>query len=208
MEISGRPLSLPVLGTSANLARVVAAHGRRVRCRRILDGLARRAARPARRVRAARHSRAHRASTLRARSVASPGDARGRAPSARAAADEPAQHPVRGQVRDRSPRGARPPRASCRRSCSRSPSPSRLAGPADPLPAGPRQPRRPAVQHAQVPHHGARVRGRGAARRRFDPEVAPGGVEGEDRRTPRRHFPSASGRSTSCRSSSTSSGAR
>ena len=105
------------------------------------------------------------------------GDARRRAPAARAPADEPAQHPVRGQVRDRPrSRRSRSSSSSRRSSSSLTVAVARLARPADPLPTGSREPRRPALQHAQVPDDGARTR---AARRRrherFDPEVAPGG---------------------------------
>ena len=123
MEISGRPLSLPVLGTSANLAHVVATHG--VECALVafstdshdeqldlLDECERLGIRAL-----------DRAPPLRARAVAPPGDARRRAPSARAAPHEPAQHPVRGQVRARSPRGASPCSCSSRPFSSPSPSP-------------------------------------------------------------------------------------
>ncbi len=125
MEISGRPLSLPVLGTSGNLARVIAAHG--VECAVVafstdshdnlldlLDECERLG------IRALVVPR-----LFERVPVAPPGDPRRRAPAARAPADEPAQHPVRDQVRDRPSRRARTPRRSSRRSCSCSPSPSR-----------------------------------------------------------------------------------
>ena len=136
-----------------------------------------------------------------------PDDRAPRRPAAdHVAAERPQRLAVLGQVRAR-PRGRRLRAAARVAAAHRAHGRGRdLARPADPLPPAPRRARRARVRDAQVPLD--------AIRRRQPDEpdclpddTAPGGVEGDDRRTAS-DASCAAPRSTSCRSCSTSSRAR
>ena len=181
---AGRRAPLPVLGASWDLDEVIAPPRRRARDRHLLDGAARRAAAARAPLRGARRRGLARPAPVRV-------DERPRSRSSTSAACRCAGAPrrpeglaVRGQVR------ARPRRRRCRAAARCSPLLAVAAaaiwislGRPDPLPPAPRRPRRPALRHAQVPLDAASRAGDRGRSVELPPGTAPGGVEGDDRRT-------------------------